>query len=259
MKRYLGIVSISYSLLILYELITNKINNFLAPQLQIYLKISVLPLFIIGIVLILKNKDKFKISSLILLLPFIMILFVGDGILTSSFASNRMTNFKINKEEIKDNKEKEEIKEETKIEDIDMSNIDVEVIDSNYTVLANYITFEEKSSNFNGKTIKLRGFVVKNVDYIEEGYFAIGKYEITCCAADAGFVGFIGEYDTSKLKENSWYEIEGVIEKNNLGNGIKSTIKVINIKEIKKEEQYVYPCYSYDDNCESMLKYNLEY
>ena len=77
MKRYLGIVSISYSLLILYELITNKINNFLAPQLQIYLKISVLPLFIIGIVLILKNKDKFKISSLILLLPFIMILFVG--------------------------------------------------------------------------------------------------------------------------------------------------------------------------------------
>lgn len=213
MKRYLGIVSISYSLLILYELITNKINNFLAPQLQIYLKISVLPLFIIGIVLILKNKDKFKISSLILLLPFIMILFVGDGILTSSFASNRMTNFKINKEEVKDNKEKEEVKEEIKIEDIDMSNIDVEVIDSNYTVLANYITFEEKSSNFNGKTIKLRGFVVKNVDYIEEGYFAIGKYEITCCAADAGFVGFIGEYDTSKLKENSWYEIEGVIEK----------------------------------------------
>lgn len=259
MKRYLGIVSISYSLLILYELITNKINNFLTPQLQIYLKISVLPLFIIGIVLILKNKDKFKISSLILLLPFIMILFVGDGILTSSFASNRMTNFKINKEEVKDNKEKEEIKEETKIEDIDMSNIDVEVIDSNYTVLANYITFEEKSSNFNGQTIKLRGFVVKNVDYIEEGYFAIGKYEITCCAADAGFVGFIGEYDTSKLKENSWYEIEGVIEKNNLGNGIKSTIKVINIKEIKKEEQYVYPCYSYSDNCESMLKYNLEY
>ena len=253
MKRYLGIVSISYSLLILYELITNKINNFLAPQLQIYLKISVLPLFIIGIVLILKNKDKFKISSLILLLPFIMILFVGDGILTSSFASNRMTNFKINKEEVKDTKE------ETKIEDIDISNIDVEVIDSNYTVLANYITFEEKSSNFNGKTIKLRGFVVKNVDYIKEGYFAIGKYEITCCAADAGFVGFIGEYDTSKLKENSWYEIEGVIEKNNLGNGIKSTIKVINIKEIKKEEQYVYPCYSYDDNCESMLKYNLEY
>ena len=31
-------------------------------------------------------------------------------------------------------------------------------------------------------------------------------------------------------------------------------------KQAKKEEQYVYPCYAYDDGlCKSVKKYNLEY
>ena len=39
-------------------------------------------------------------------------------------------------------------------------------------------------------------------------------------------------------------------------------INVINMKEIspKNEEQYVYPCYSNDnDSCEELEKYKLEY
>ena len=96
-----------------------------------------------------------------------------------------------------------------------------------------------------------------------DGYFAIGKYAISCCAADAGFTGFIAKYDNSKITADKWYEVEGILEKGKDKEGYDIMyIKVINSKEIssKGEEQYVYPCYAYDDgSCEAMSKYNLEY
>ena len=96
-----------------------------------------------------------------------------------------------------------------------------------------------------------------------DGYFAIGKYAISCCAADAGFTGFIAKYDNSKITADKWYEVEGILEKGKDKEEYDIMyIKVINIKEIssKGEEQYVYPCYAYDDgSCEAMSKYNLEY
>lgn len=71
-----------------------------------------------------------------------------------------------------------------------------------------------KSKTNNEKTIKVRGFALKNnVPYLPSGYFAIGEYVITCCATDAGYGGFYAKYDLDKIDENIWYEIEGVLEK----------------------------------------------
>ena len=79
-----------------------------------------------------------------------------------------------------------------------------------------------------GKTIRVKGFVLKDNQYIPDGYFAIGKYEISCCAADATFTGFIAKYDKSNIKKNKWYEIEGVLDKLNEKNKVMY-INVINI------------------------------
>lgn len=286
-KRYLGIICILYSGIFGYVIFFNKLKFYLAPQMQIYIKLSLIPMIIIGLVMLFNNKVhyKFKISDLVLLLPLVLLIFAGDGRLTSDFASNRTTNLNIEnrtksddtsngQEESKnketkenDKKEIEEVKEESNQEDLsetyDFSNVDFDIVDASYNDLSNYITFYPKADKFKGQTIRVRGFAIKKAYYLPDGYFAIGKYAISCCAADAGFTGFIAKYDNSKITADKWYEIEGILEKGKDKEGYDIMyIKVINIKEIssKGEEQYVYPCYAYDDGyCEVMSKYDLEY
>lgn len=139
---------------------------------------------------------------------------------------------------------------------------DYDIVDEVYMDLSYFITFAEKQKQFIGKTIRIRGFVNKHEQYVPKGYFAIGKYGVSCCTADAGFVGFFVK-ETEKVVENNWYEIKGILEKAKDSAGYsRIAIKINNIKEIdsKKEEEYVYPCYSYKDGkCEEMKKYNFEY
>ena len=267
MKKYLGLIYISYGVLILYTLITNTLKNYLSPQLQIYIKIALIPLLIVGIALcVLKKVNyKFKISDSILLIPLIMIFISGDGLLSLGLAENRSSNLmnrdqtnitQTTNQEIK----KEELPANTTY---DFTKPDFEVIDANYEGLANYLTFSEKAKEYVGKTIKLRGFTVKYASYLPDGMFAIGKYIITCCVADASFGGFYVKYDLDKISHNKWYEIEGVLEQGIDKDGYSILyINLININEIdsSNEEQYIYPCYVYDDGlCKEVLKYNIEY
>ena len=280
-KKYLGLILLLYSCIFGYVLIFDKLKLFLAPGMQIYFKLSIIPMLLIGLVMLFNNKVqyKFKVSDLVLILPLIFLIFAGDGRLTSSFASNRTTNLNYEnrtKNEVKAKEEiielpkseeeiakvKEEPKEGTK-ETKDFSNVDFDIVDANYNELSNYITFEKNADRFKGQTIRVKGFALTNVSYLLNGYSLVGKYVISCCAADADFTGFVVKYGNNKIVENKWYEIEGVLEKGKDQDGYDIMyINVINIKEISNdgEEQYVYPCYAYDDgSCEAVSKYDLKY
>ena len=261
-KRYLGIICLLYSGIFAYVVIFDKLKLFLAPRMQIYIKLSIIPMLLIGLIMLFNNKVsyKFKISDLILLLPIILLILSGDGRLTSSFASNRTVNLK---NRTKTEEEIQEI-EETDINTYDFTTIDFDITDASYSGLSGYFNNPPTSAKkYIDNTIKIKGFALKEASNIPNGYFAIGKYEISCCAADAGFIGFIAKYDNTKIESDKWYEIEGVIKKGKDADNYDILyIKVINIKEInaEKEEQYVYPCYAYDNGrCEAMSKYNLEY
>ena len=262
MKRYLGIISMLYSCIIIYVWLSDTLKNYLAPQMQIYLKIALILLIIISFVVLLSDNInyKFKVTDIILLLPLIMLILAGDGRLTSSLAQNRMakeSQNNINKEESNEKKE-----EESNIK-YDLSKIDFDVVDASYYDLANYFSFIPSANKYVGKTIRVRGFTMLNDQYIPSGYFTIGKYNIACCAADAIYVGFYVKKDNYEIKDNTWYEVEGVIEDAIGTDGIETTaIKIVNIKEIdsKKEEQYVYPCYAYDNgSCKEISKYDISY
>ena len=175
-----------------------------------------------------------------------MIVLSGDAKLTANFANNRITNYNVQttQNKIENNtqvEEQEENKEETKKE---LTNIDIDVKDASYSELGNYLSFAPGSQKYLGKTIRVRGFALVNDNVIPSGYFAIGKYNISCCAADAEFVGFYVKKDNYTINNNSWYEIEGILEKVKGLDGTDAlAINVVNIKEIdsKNEEQYVYP------------------
>ena len=275
-KRYLGIVCLIYSIIIIYVYFSNNLGNYLAPNMQFYILLAVIPLIIIGLLLCFNNNIsyRFRASDLILLLPIIMIIISGDGKLSMSLSNNRNNGLRmessINNDDVVEelNSSVDDISSDdndklitNEIVEYDFSNTYFDVIDSTYDTLVNYITYVPKASVYEGKTIRVRGFTNKNADYVPQGYFAIGKYSITCCAADATYVGFIANYDKEEVKNNTWYEIEGVLVrgKDKFRTNIMA-IKVINMKSIDDEEQYVYACYAYDDGkCSDVAKYNLEY
>ena len=283
-KHFLGIVCFTYTILILYVKFVNNLRNYLAPQMQKYILWSVPVLILIGLVMCFNNhvNYEFRVSDLILFLPVLMLILSGDGNLSMSLVNNRNNNLNNitkkteEKNELLELKEidinninKEEIVNENNTEqDTEISynftNVDYDVVDAGYSMLSGIFSYPNgyDTNKFIDKTIKVRGFAVKSsIPNLPNGYFAIGKYVISCCAADATFGGFLAQYDLSKIKENSWYEIEGVLKLLSDNDGNKMIgIKVINIKEIdgNKEEQYVYPCYSYDDgSCSIIEKYNL--
>lgn len=263
MKKYLGIICLIYSAIIIYVWSFGLLKNFLAPQMQLYIKISLFPLLIMGLILLFNDRleYKFKIIDLVLLLPIVIILLAGDGKLSINYAINKLNvnnEHQINNVINDDNNTNNEIINNTTY---DFSSVDIDVIDSSYNELANYITFEKKANRFVGQKIRFKGYTIANASYLPSGYYGIGKYTITCCAADAEFAGFVVKTNNIELKENTWYEVEGVVESYNKNN-IVDIIRVINIKEIdgSKEEQYVYACYAYDNgSCEEISKYNLDY
>ena len=267
-KKFLGLISILYFGICFYLIITGNINNFIAKQMQIYVKISLIPLLIIGVVNLFIKKDSiFNKSDIILLLPLLFLLFSSDARLTSSFAKNRMDNFKIieKSKKVKEKKEEKKVEEEPKeevvIDDLSFEKVDFDVIDETYLSLASFISYYRMSKNYEGKTIRVKGIAVKEAAYLMDGYFVIGRYGISCCAADASFTGFYAKYDTSKIEADKWYEIEGFLEHAKMNDRVDvMVINVVNIKEIKKGDQYVYPCYSYGDgSCKEMKEYNLRY
>ena len=90
----------------------------------------------------------------------------------------------------------------------------------------------------------------------------LGKYVITCCAADSSFIGYAVKQGDFKVQNGGWYEIEGVLEKTNLGEDFSVlAIRVINIKTIDQnsEEQYVYQCFAYDKDgsCKKLQEYDM--
>lgn len=269
-RRFLGIICLLYSGIIIYVWIFSKLKNFLAPNMQIYLKLSFFPFLLMGLILLFNKKVhyKFKLSDLILVLPLVMLILSGDGRLTLGLANNRMTSVtsekEVNNSEVEQDDKDNEIEEDNnEYENYDFEDTYFDIIDENYIDLSEYLTYYPKGRKYAGETIRVRGFTVNSASYLPDGYFLVGKYAISCCAADAGFTGFIVKMDNNKIKNNTWYEIEGVLEKGIDKEGYNMMyIKIVNIKEIdsKDEEEYVYQCYVYDNGyCAEVTKYNLEY
>lgn len=275
-NKFLGIICLLYAGIIIYVDKTGSLKNFLAPNMQIYIKAAIIPLLVIGLIILTNDKIKFRfhLTDLVLLIPLVILLLSGDGKLTTEFARNRVTIVNSSKKTTKNVESKKETEEIEENEDIDdkedniesdkynFSKPDFDISDEDYYDLANYLTYSHKSVKYEGMTIRVRGFILDNGSNLPDGLYGLGKYGISCCAADASFVGFLIK-DADNIKIDSWYEVEGVFEKiKDLKGKDILAIKVINIKELDKddEELYVYPCYTLGDGkCENIKKYNLEY
>lgn len=261
-KKFLGIICFIYCFIILYVIFTNHLDNYIAPNMQIYIKISIMPLLVIGLAIIFNNKINynFKINDLFLLIPLFLVFLAGDGNLTHTIAKVKRTE-RVNDSETEIYEIDYDIVKSNK--DIEIKEFDFDIEDPVYSYLADYLTYMKGAYKYVGKTVRLKGFAVDYSDYLTNDYFALGKYSITCCAADAEFSGMIVKYPNNKIKYGKWYQVEGILELGKDSEGYTvMTINPVSVKEIEKgnEKEYVYSCESYgNDSCEKLLEYDLNY
>lgn len=108
-----------------------------------------------------------------------------------------------------------------------ISNYDFDFNDENY--ISNLKTIHENIDENLGKTVHLTGFVYKMEDF-KENYIVCGRN--TVADSEDKVAGILCDYkDASKLNENEWIEITGVISKGEY-NGIMPIIKIGTINKI---------------------------
>ena len=273
MKKFIGYICIYYSFIVGYIYLSGNLSNYLAPNMHKNIIIAGIVLLIIGLVLLRKEHThyEFKKSDILLLIPIIFLFLAQDGQLDASITKSKTSKMAPSTTTIsKEKKEKEDNNtnnnSNTRVSENISKNpnaIDFDVVEEAYLKLASDITYNAKLESIVGKTIRVKGFALKKDSYLPKGYFAIGKLLVSCCAADSGYGGFIAKYDLSKIKEDHWYEITGVIGEttDKYGNEI-GYIEVTNAKEIKRknESMYAYSCDNYGDNgCDVLKNYDYEY
>lgn len=203
-KNLIGTIFISYALLIFATYLIGTLNNFLASKMILGTLSSGIVMLVCGIIFIFDKSIyiKTKKYNYILILPFVMIFIAGNGELSLELASNRASNLSSNNGS-------------AKVGEIIVSTLNSEIeyqmTDENYMNIINHITNNVDENE--GKTVRIRGYAITDAEYITEGYFAVGKYYISCCAADAGFVGILVENADISINKNEWFEIEGELKK----------------------------------------------
>ncbi|AVK84954.1 TIGR03943 family protein [Lysinibacillus sp. B2A1] len=120
------------------------------------------------------------------------------------------------------------------------SNPIIEMTDYVYSVY--YEDINNNLLNYQGKSIHINGFVLKEDDF-EQNQLVISRFLITHCVADASIIGFLSEIpEASNLEEDTWIEAEGIID---IGyyNGVElPLLKIHKWKEIEiPDEPYLYP------------------
>lgn len=105
-----------------------------------------------------------------------------------------------------------------------------------------YEALNENPTDYVGRTIQMSGFVFKEDDF-NSNQLVLSRFMITHCIADASILGLLTEFEEANtLKEDTWLEIEGVLDVTNYGGYEIPVIKATGWKVIDEPtEPYVYP------------------
>jgi putative membrane protein len=116
----------------------------------------------------------------------------------------------------------------------------INVTEDNFTIVnTETYLFPER---YAGKEISMLGLVYKEPS-MRNDQFALGRYVITCCSADASFAGFLCEYkNAGDIKEGNWLTIRGTLKVGQYEGGEIPVILIstFNTADREPENPYVY-------------------
>lgn len=98
------------------------------------------------------------------------------------------------------------------------------------------------ASAFNDQPADVVGFVYRN-NRLAENQFMIGRFIVTCCAADASAVALIAEWpEAAQLPENAWVRVRGPVRAAELDGQAIPLIAATHVEPVAQPEQpYMYP------------------
>lgn len=265
-------------------LFTKKIYAYLHYKMElfIYIQIFILLLFIVyNLKNLFKVSDNKINKKLFLIFLPIICMNLNTHFIGSNAIKNKNLNFSNSIKEININKEsdidyKEKFKEKDlnvdKDSDIDKKEILFDNKDNNAELsdLENFSIVNEipqnpgninkiydsniflntildiNNSEEEGLEFEIVGFVLNDTSLSENNKFQLGRLLITCCIADAQFVGVVIESD-EKYRDDQWLKIKGKIYKKDIYNPYEEkeipvmVLKAENIEKISPAENpYVY-------------------
>jgi putative membrane protein len=115
----------------------------------------------------------------------------------------------------------------------------IQVTDINFTE----VMFEVNSfpTDYVGKEIEITGFVLKDAT-MAPTQFALARYVIVCCSADASPYGLLCNYTTTDYPADTWLTIRGTIQLENRRNKKLAVVNVTTAKPVPKPARpYIYP------------------
>ncbi len=115
----------------------------------------------------------------------------------------------------------------------------IEVADEDYALFYRDLTEEPKK--YNGKTVRFKAQVAK-LRKEREGFFAPGRFVMTCCVDDIEFMGIPCKYDkSSELKARTWVMLTAEIQTkfHVIYRGIGPVLTAISVEEAQPPENDV--------------------
>jgi uncharacterized repeat protein (TIGR03943 family) len=102
-------------------------------------------------------------------------------------------------------------------------------------------TVEMYNDELKGKPVRVTRFVFRD-ENMPDGVILLGRYTMTCCAADASVIGFFAAIPHSdQLKDGTWLEVEGGLSSTTVEGSSVSMIRVKTFKRVKPpKDPYVY-------------------
>ncbi|TKC20174.1 TIGR03943 family protein [Robertmurraya kyonggiensis] len=118
-----------------------------------------------------------------------------------------------------------------------------ELIEMKEDIFASYYeAISDSPVNFQGKKIKVQGFVYKEKG-MRGNQLVLSRFLITHCIADASIIGLMAELEkANEYPEDTWLEMEGTLDVM-IYNGVEiPVIKAVNWKVIEEPTSpYIYP------------------
>ncbi|WP_380703031.1 TIGR03943 family putative permease subunit [Salinithrix halophila] len=112
----------------------------------------------------------------------------------------------------------------------------------------NYIdrltTIQMYNQELKGKPVRVKGFVFR-ADNMPGKTILLGRYAMTCCAADASVIGPFAHFPGADgLKEGEWIEVQGRLDEINVEGSLVPVIRASSYQKIKApKDPYVYATY----------------
>ncbi len=102
--------------------------------------------------------------------------------------------------------------------------------------------YEKDLSSYLGKSANVIGFVYHD-SRLKTGQFMVGRFVITCCAADAFAIGMAVDWpESANLVDNSWVNVKGTVDVLTIDGQKVPVIHAQAVNPIQAPEQpYLYP------------------